>query len=320
MRARTAHVVNRAPRAARHMVDAIMWPSTALEQAVPPVVLVMSAEIRPRIALWRASVFAKRMGARLFVVACLPDDKRVNMLFPHRHLAEAEKNINSEDAVRRRVWRWCNKKPVAPAAVMVGRGDLSACAASVATKLKAQLVVLSALDDVSGRDVTAIVEDAGVSVMLSRATRPRNAVIAATDMTLQDFPVVRKGVVVAELLGAPLTIVHNVEPQMPAQAVIAADGAMFLPLVPATEKAKARERRANRLRAVAARFGGVEAKVLEDVDTIGAILGFAKSQQADMVIVGHRRRSWLVRVFGKSVASNVINRSIRSIMVVPVAK
>ena len=52
-------------------------------------------------------------------------------------------------------------------------------------------------------------------------------------MTLQEFPVVRKVALVAEILGAPLTIAHHIEPQipMPVPVSLAMDGSVFLPVV-----------------------------------------------------------------------------------------
>ncbi|MFH1553758.1 MAG: universal stress protein, partial [Pseudomonadota bacterium] len=205
-------------------------------------------------------------------------------------------------------------------AVLTVKGDLTACAVSVAAQIDAQLIVFSELEGLGGREVTAMVEDTGISVMLSRTAMPSNAVVAATDMTLREFPVLRKGAVVAERLGAPLTVVHNLEPQVSPPAMIAADGTAFLPVMPLAERAKVRTRRATRLKTLGSKLPSVQTTILQESDTVNAVLGLAKSQQADLVIVGHRRRSWLGRVLGESVARGVVNRSVRSVLVVPIDK
>jgi len=46
------------------------------------------------------------------------------------------------------------------------------------------------------------------------------------------------------------------------------------------------------------------------------VLDLAKSRHADMVVVGHHKRTWLGRALGDVVASNVIDRSTRGIVVV----
>jgi nucleotide-binding universal stress UspA family protein len=283
------------------------------------VLLAMAARTRPRVALLRAMVLSRRLGVPLVVVINFADEGRINALFPQRNALEATERLKREDALVRRAWRWCDKhllEPLANDRVVVTHGDLAASVAKVAAERGAQLVVVSDLDIATGREVAAIVESTRTSVLLARGTRPRNAVVAATDMSMKRFTVLRKGAEVAEVIGAPLTVVHNVEPRVYATAALAGDGTVFLPMTGRVDPEQVAVRNAA-LVEVAEKLDAAEHEVAMEIDTVDAILNLARRQKADLVVVGHRRRSWLRRLFGDSVATEVIDRSVRSVIVVP---
>ncbi len=130
-----------------------------IERFRPPILLVMSANLRPKTALWRAGIFAERTNSRVVVMVGLPPEDRVNMLFPQRNALKTMLHLRYEISVGLRIWRWCNKNlltPVGSDDVIVVRGDLIPSA--VARKLKAQLIVLSEQEDVGGSDISSLVQ------------------------------------------------------------------------------------------------------------------------------------------------------------------
>jgi nucleotide-binding universal stress UspA family protein len=287
-----------------------------------PVLFAMYARTRPRVGLLRAMALSRRLGAPLIVAICLPEVARINALFPQRNAIEATDRLKREDSLVRRAWRWCDKnllEPLTEDRLVVAHGDLPGNAARTAADLKAQLVVVSDLDISTGREVAFIVDNAHTSVLLARGTRPRNAVIAATDMSMKRFTVLREGAAVAEMIGAPLTVMHNVEPRVYATAAVAGDGTVFLPMTGSIDPEQVAVR-AEALAGVAEELEASEHHVATEIDTVDAILNLAKRQKADLVVVGHRRRSWLKRLFGASVATEVVDRSVRSVIVVPLAR
>lgn len=297
-------------------------PLTTAQQSVAPVVLMMSSQLHPRIALLRADEVASRLEAPLYIVVCLPDERHINMLFPQKTAVEDAARIQLESATHQRVWKWSRSTismPIELERIVIRRGHLTACALEIAHMMKPQLIVISESDINHGREATYIAENTGVPVMISRIRRPKKEIIAATDMNADGFPVVRKGALYAQALGAPLTIIHNVLPQatMPVSLAVAADGSIFYPVLSEKELAHLLQQRKTDLDALAAEIGKTEVEVSRNDDIITAVLDLAKSHQADMIVVGHRRRSWIGRALNDAVAPRVIDRSTRSIMVVP---
>ncbi|HEX5658601.1 MAG TPA: universal stress protein, partial [Polyangiales bacterium] len=60
--------------------------------------------------------------------------------------------------------------------------------------------------------------------------------------------------------------------------------------------------------------------VSEDNDAARAILQEARARNADLVVVGLRRRSWLDRLLSPSVASAVVRGARRSVLVTPLTR
>ena len=57
--------------------------------------------------------------------------------------------------------------------------------------------------------------------------------------------------------------------------------------------------------------------VRKEFNPVEAILQEARVQDADLVVVGTRSKSWLARVLTGSVAARVVNRANRSVLVTP---
>ncbi len=219
------------------------------DRRIPPVVLVMGASVRSSEALVRAGDIARRIEAPLFVAGCLAAVPAGEPARARRD-ADSTRAASREDATcAKRIWRWCNRHLVdsLPAEqVRVLRGGLAGIAAKVVRETGAQLVVVPEEDVQAGDEFAAIVVEAGVSVLLARASRPRTTLLAAAG---QDT------------------------------------GRLSM------------------------RSGDA-----------GSVLDLARQQEADLVVVGHRRRTWIENVFGREVAAGMAGQALRTVRVVPVAR
>jgi nucleotide-binding universal stress UspA family protein len=289
--------------------------------AVRPVLLAMTASSRPRVALLRALEYAVRQGAPLFVLGCLPPRGAANPLFPQLNVTWVTEQPLAEVRAGWRLLRWCNRIlpfSIPPEQVLIRSGAFVRTITQVAEEVSARLVFLPESRALSGTDVTSIVEQSGAAVLLSRPMQPRNLVIAASDLATAQTPVLREGLAVGHTLGGEVTFVHNLDPFSGPMSYVVGDGMMMLP-VPGLTDDGTYQRRQDRLRSVAEDLGGdAGTEVLRRVDTADAILEVARRERADLIVVGHRERSWLASLFGESIAANVIDRAARSVLVVPV--
>jgi nucleotide-binding universal stress UspA family protein len=303
------------------MSRSLAVPKAALLEKQAPVLLVLSATHRPDVALLRAGVLSTRLGTSLHVIGVMPPHTQNNVLFPQRNLPQGLAAMNEESTATKRLWRWCNRKllrPLRPGDVAVHRGSLSRCAIESARQLEAQLLIIPDDDVTGGAEITRIVDAAGVPVLVSRYPQPANMIVAASDLSLERVPVLRQGVALGETVGASVLFLHNVVPVASMPVVRPGEGMPILPLWPFDETGLQEKQRA-RLRKAASDIGqDVEIEVLDATDTVDAILGVARKHGADVVIVGHRNKSWVGRMFGEHVAAGVVNRARRSVLVVPI--
>ncbi|MEO8181498.1 MAG: universal stress protein [Deltaproteobacteria bacterium] len=63
-----------------------------------------------------------------------------------------------------------------------------------------------------------------------------------------------------------------------------------------------------------------QAVVRDEVSLADAILDEARVHDADLVVLGAQRRSWLERLFDGGVATRVVNRAQRSVLVTPMSE
>ncbi len=296
--------------------------TTRRSSTAAPVLLVASGNSRPLVALKRASVFAAKLGAPLVVVGWRAPRRGAGVFFPHARSANMVARMSDTATGLKRLWRWCNQNlatGLPPDAVHWADATMVAAAVGAARALSAQLVVLPEHDLLRADEVTAIVEDSGVSVLVSRPRQASNAVVAASDLQLEQTPVLREGALAGEILQATVKAFHNVDQEWVGAAVIGPTGETMMPL-PAKDRAT-RFRRKRRLDEAAARIGGVhQTKVVGHVDTATAILEFARENEADLVVVGHRKHGWLDRVFSPGVSTAVVGKARRSVLVVPVPR
>jgi len=186
-------------------------------------------------------------------------------------------------------------------------------AVRVARTRRVDLAVLSTA--ARGEEATAIAEELQVPVLIARAAHAEGPIVAATDLRRPDYPVLSASSAFARLLRKPLTFFHNVTPMsitlnpLGAPSYIGASGMIDESTV-----------NASRLRMLADAAGDVEVIVSTSCSTVDTILRIAQDRNADIVTVGHRRRSWFGRMFGRHVPAQLVDRCLRNVLIIPVGE
>jgi nucleotide-binding universal stress UspA family protein len=160
--------------------------------------------------------------------------------------------------------------------------------------------------------VTSLASAAQVPVLVAHERRGKPAIVAATDLQSQGYPVLREAAVFGQRLEARLVAVHNVEPVVPSIANTA--WTINPPPLRAVRTAPSEllTQAAKRLPVDA------EAVILDEFSSAGAILAETRARDADYVVVGTRRRkTWLDQLVSGHVADEIIARASCSVLVLP---
>ncbi len=183
-------------------------------------------------------------------------------------------------------------------------GTLHTVATAVGRKRRPDLIVFGATHD-SGPVAVAIAEALEVQVLVARDHLPEGRIIASTDLASVDYPVLRTASSLGQLLAEPVTYFHNAGPstRMPVDAPTRSEEAA------ATAQARLRH---------LAHDAGADAVVHRSSATADAIIEVSLARCTDVIVMGHRPRSWLTRRFRGRVVENVVTRSQRSVLIVPI--
>lgn len=157
-----------------------------------------------------------------------------------------------------------------------------------------------------------IARRAGVAVLLAHsASSDRVDVLAATDLTRPERPVMRRAGALAERLRTQLTVVHNL-PGFAAQLIAAGLGATTIVMPDDDAVASEQERL---LKAEVSALGlPADVKVTRRLDTASGILEAATERNVDLIVVGAPRP----HLFGHRVCERLCTVTDRSILLVPV--
>jgi nucleotide-binding universal stress UspA family protein len=277
-------------------------------------VLGLFAEGNPTAGLLRASALCRVLGAELHVLRVLPDTTRVNALFPQNNLADASAGLAASERSDASTRAWLSQTLHGPNTVEfeLAHGDFVQQVAAYATRLDAKLIVVAPGVGRLGRTVTALAGSAGVPVLLARQATAEETIVAATDLESLGFPVLKQAAELGRRLQAPVVALHNASP---ASLVVGID--MVHP-VAAVVRGPSEAKQAERLaRATDQLQIEVDAVVRGALDPVEAILAEARAQDADLVVVGMRRRKWLGRWLAASVAAQIVDQARRSVLVTP---
>ncbi len=284
----------------------------------PAVLFALFEEGRPTASLLRALALSRVLDAELHVMRVLPELARVNALFPQNNVMDAVRTVERTLQANRSTREWlasCLTLGDDEAAVerfSIAHGNFVEHVAGQAAELDAVLIIVPPREGRMGRTVTSLASTSGVPVLVAREATHDETIVAATDLESEGYPVLRRAAQLGQQLDAPVIALHNVNPVSFVGGIGDAWPMMVLPGGPVREARSARLSQISESLPVDA-----SAVIRNEVNPVDAILGEARRHDADLVVVGTRRRSWFDRLVTGSVAAQVVNRAKRSVLVTP---
>lgn len=156
----------------------------------------------------------------------------------------------------------------------------------------------------------------GAPVLVARGARLTGEVIAASDMRRARFPVLSVARDYARALDRKIVYFHNAKPlPEPSHDPVVGSSTYAGMLALQDNVAEAKSARLTRLATTGEDVVSIVARTRSTVD---AVLELARERDADIVVVGHRPRPWFSRLLGQGTTERIIERSRRSVLIVPV--
>ncbi|MEO8178773.1 MAG: universal stress protein [Deltaproteobacteria bacterium] len=293
-----------------------MRPARVRRRVGPRIVLALFEQECSALGLQRTVSLARALDARVHVLRILPGLTRIQTLFSRRSVKRAVRAVQRTLSANRVTRSWLRDTPGAVdfvEHVAVAHGDFVEQTAAYAATVDAQLIIVTPRGRQLGETVTSLACAALTPVLVAHEQMAELNIVAATDLQNHDYPVLSRAAELARQLTASLVAVHNVTPERIGGGDI--NWTFSLPQSEAVYNARSHQlfRATERL--------PVDTKtiVLDKLNCVDAILGEADAQRADLVVVGTRRRGWLDGFVTGSVATQVVNRAQRSVLVLPLA-
>ncbi|NOU29097.1 MAG: universal stress protein [Polyangiaceae bacterium] len=217
-----------------------------------------------------------------------------------------------EGVARAAVQRWALKElgvAIPEDSLLIRFGEPAEELARAATALDAWVVIIGgrpyATSAGPGQTTRGIVARTACAVFVSGMARAGAGMVAATDMGTHSLPVLAVASALAEQLGRRVSVVHNVDG-------VVMHGARY-PL-PAGIREQVLGARLDRLSDVVRRDARVDdARVMHERDAATAILRAARTDDADLIVLGRRSAP------GRTIR-RVLADARRSVLVVPVSQ
>ncbi len=287
--------------------------STTSDKGV--VLLALFEHGRPTKALREAAAHALALGAELHVVRVLPEPSHVNALFPQRNALEALLAVDRVFACLDRTVAWLGDALGSSGVARccsVTHGEFIEQVARCADQLGARLIVVPPRESSVGNVVTSLACASNRPVLSAREGGRADTILAATDLESSAYPVLWTAAELARGIEATMVAVHNVErPRDVSDADDASTPTSYAPRDATTPTSSELEDISQRLPVT------TEPVVRRDVDAVAAILDEARNRDAGLVVVGTRRRGWFEGFVRRTVASRVVARAKRSVLVTP---
>ena len=257
--------------------------------------------------LRQAHALARHLGGRLYVCHVLPELLRVRMLFPQLQQQDAGDlqvlERKAIETIAARVEAVTGRAPD-EYSVSTDVGSPHSGILRQAEEIRPGLLVLGA-----GGVAERVVRYAPCPALLVRPSPP-GEVLGATDFSDPSLPAVGAAVSEASRRGVAPCLIHSIDltPIMPMEVPMWP----IPPQVLEDVRASARERLKGCLRG----FGTKGECLVGDGNAASAILRAAEELPAELVVVGTRGRTGLVRLALGSVAEAVLSRAPCSVLVV----
>lgn len=261
-------------------------------------------------ALARAGALARQTGSSLRVLAVAPIAMPMVPLFPSQYVASAMSAIVTHRQALDSLGEFAHRtlgEPLPDSAIVLEMGSFVDALEQCAAELDAALIVVDP-EAVSGSQLHASCRRMGRPILAAREPRPDATIVAATDLETPDAPVLQWARALGECTDARVFAAHVVEPPLPASSVDPTTiGHDELELV----------RRVRLERATAFAAPDASLAISRDDDAARGLLSVSRALDADLVIVGARQSSALLSLFRSHVPARVVDRALRSVLVIP---
>jgi nucleotide-binding universal stress UspA family protein len=264
-------------------------------------------------ALRRARSMATALSAELRLLHVMTEPLFYSPLYPQLSAEASSSRIERCAALLEETRRVCaGTGALGQEDVLLRSGDFIDVVTEVAGEMDPDLIVLADEEGLRGRQATRIARDTQTPVLIARPPRPGDVIVAATDLMDSRYPIIRGAALIGQNLASRLLLVHSVPPAN-------ATAALPEPWLPVfLEDAPDLSQIFHRLRSIADRYSPEAGAIVAcHSDPADAILTAARARDADLVVVGTHKRSWLDRLLHGSVASRVVEHAPGSVLVLP---
>lgn len=267
---------------------------------------------------------ARDAQAELIVCHVIPTATNVDPIFVQYHQQVAEQLPELRNRLQSELTRRAGDAGIASdrCHVLIEEGTPHAVIVEKAEALQAGLIVLgppanSGLTRLLFSSVAdQVVRHAHCPVLIARPRSGSNAVLVATDLSDPALPAVSAAAAEVRRSGAPLTIVHSVEPVWPVVPYeafgLGATTVMFSADLTETLHRQLHER----LAAALTQAGTTGERVVVDGPAAQSILQLAEDRHCDLIVMGTVGRTGLKRAMLGSVAAAVTRHAPCSVLVV----
>jgi len=279
----------------------------------PKRILLAAGERSPLLALIRASELAAELEAELHVLRVLAPPRGL----PATDTPQKSAEIRLFEAVlgcqqeTRTLWAQVLGRNGGDARIDVRVGPFVAEVAQHAAALHAMLVVVPAHDAELGARVTLIARTLDLPVLVARPPAKGETILAATDLRDPTYPILQLAANLARHLALSVIALHNFTP-LRVDTFLRASGPVSS--AEQDELTACAQRLDVATGALDAPSEGVVACLASTVD---AILGLARSSGSDVIVVGTRAQPVGATALPPSVASEVAERAVSSVLVAP---
>ena len=261
------------------------------------VLFAMPSEEEPAEALQRAYTLAQAMGGELFVVSVLSGKGSPRLLW--EDFSEMLRTIDTGRGTLQST-RWlCDRmlpSQISSDNIMVRQGGFLPTVVEVASEYHANLIVLPESEGKDGHKVTKLARLAQVPVLVARAPRHPETILAASDLQSTECPVLKRADQLSKSTKAPLILVHNAQ---------------------TTHRATESSGEHPLQQAVINLPPDMRAVLLSVENTVDAILTTANEKDADLIVVGTNRRGWFHNLLSPGIAAQVAQKANRSVLIDP---
>jgi nucleotide-binding universal stress UspA family protein len=268
-------------------------------------------------AICQGDVWAKAHGAKLTVGFVLPKFLSANPLFPQEGQGQVFDLLaagqRASEVLSERTLELTGRS-ASDCRVVVTNGMPVAGILQAAKQSKADLLVVGPDSSDTASVAERVARHAHCPVLIARTSRPTGIVVAGTDLSDPSFTASKAALDFAKHREGRLTILHSVE------SSAGAIGKMFRLLgLTAPEPRNTVPEVRERLTAWAKEAGATEAEIVVlDGDAASALLRFASTRAAELVVIGTRGWSDEADLPLGSVAEVVVRSAACSVLVVRV--